>query len=78
MQPLVLFEFYKERIKRSQIFRRRLAVKVEDGGKGEAEQQVVCCSSGEPLRLEVRKFDEVRFIKQQSIKPVHSPFVTVV
>jgi hypothetical protein len=43
---LVLFEFHEEGIEGFEVVGGRVCVEVEDGGEGEAEEEVVGCAAG--------------------------------
>jgi hypothetical protein len=72
---LVRFEFYEEGVEGAEVVWRRGGVEVEDGGEGEAQEEVVCGAAGEFVRGEVREAGEVGFGEEEGVEPVNAAFV---
>ena len=58
---MVLLELDEQCIEGFEVLGGGLGVEIEDGGEGEAEEEVVCCAAGEFGGLEVAELEEVGF-----------------
>jgi len=72
---LVLFEFHKQGKQGSEVVGGVGGIEVEDGGEGEAQEEVVCCAAGKVAGCEGGKAREVWAGEEERIKPVDAAFV---
>jgi len=70
-------EFEEQGVQGAEVVERVRRVEVEDGGEGEAEEEVVGGPSRELSRVEVGQFAEVGFGEEEGVEPVDAAFVTV-
>ena len=77
MQCLVLLELDEQCIEGFEVLGGGLGVEIEDGGEGEAEEEVVCCAAGEFGGLEVAELEEVGFGEEEGVEPVDAAFMAI-
>lgn len=76
MYALVLFELDEEGEEGFEVVGRIGGVEVEDGGEGEAEEEVVCCAAGEVAGREGGEAREVRTGEEERVEPVYAALVS--
>ncbi len=68
-------EFDEEGVQGAEVVERVRRVEVEDGGQGEAQEEVVGRASGEFAGVEVGHFGEVGLGEEEGVEPVDAAFV---
>lgn len=75
VQLLEGVEFGKEGVERAEEFEGCVGVQVDDGGQGEAQEEVVGCASGEAAGVEVGHSREGGLVEEKGVEPVYSALV---
>lgn len=76
MHGLVLLKLNEQGIEGLEVVGGRVCVEVEDGGEGEAEEEVVGSAAGLVARGKGGEAGEVGFGEEERVEPVYSAFVT--
>ena len=74
---MVLLKLDEQGIESLEVVGGRVCVEVEDGGEGEAEEEVVGCAAGLVARGEGGEAGEICFGEEERVEPVDSAFVAV-